>query len=119
MGVPVGVENTNRSPTFITIPVRSSTPLATNDVSYSMYSATVGVAAAATAKRMLAGVLELRLHIFTETTLNVAEGGVYTVVSAVVVMLKAPNLPVAILFSVNYLKSNSMLLGNLLHQLGN
>jgi hypothetical protein len=44
---------------------------------------------------------------------------VYTVVSAVVVMLKAPNLPVAILFSVNYLKSNSMPLGNLLPLPGN
>ena len=84
-----------------------------------MYSATVGVANADTAKRMLAGVLELRLHIFTETTLNVAEGTVYTVVSAVVVMLKAPNLPVAILFSVNYLKSNSKLPGNLLLRPGN
>ena len=113
MGVPVGVETTSRSPVFITIPVRSSTPLATNDVSYSMYSDGVGVAKADTATLICAAVLELRLHIFTETTLNVAAGGEYTVVSDVVVMLKAPNLPVAILFSVNYLKSNSMLPGNL------
>jgi hypothetical protein len=80
-----------------------------------MYSepSAAGVANVDTAIRMLADALELRLHTFTETTENVVTGHTYTVVFAVVVIAKAPNLPVAILFSFNYLKSNSMLPGNL------
>jgi hypothetical protein len=92
----------------ITRPVLSTTPLATNEVSYSIHSLSAGDVELATATRIVAAVVELRLHILTDTTEKVLDGTVYIVVLAVVVILAVPNLPVAIFFSVNYLKSNSM-----------
>ena len=95
-GVAVGVCTTINLPASITIPVRSSTPLATMSASYSMYSPAAGVAELATAMRMSAAAELLLFTTHTVTTENVLAGTVYTVVSAVVVMLAMPNLPVAI-----------------------
>ena len=61
-----------------------------------MYSAVVGVADDATAILICAAAALDLFTIFTETTEKVAAGTVYTVVSAVVVMLAVPNLPVGI-----------------------
>jgi hypothetical protein len=99
-GVAVGVDTTINLPASNTMPVRSSTPLATISASYSMYSPSAGVAELATAMRMSAAAELLLFTTFTVTTLKVFAGTVYRVVSAVVVMLAIPNLPVAILFSV-------------------
>jgi hypothetical protein len=99
-GDAVGVDTTNNLPASMTIPVLSSTPLVTNDESYSIYSASPGVAELATAILINAVALLDRFTMLTDTTEKVAAGTVYTVVSAVVVILAVPNLPVAILFSV-------------------
>ena len=88
-------------PASTTIPVRSKTPLATNDASYSMYSAADGVLLLATAILTVLAVLAFLLHRLTDTTENVLAGQVYTVVFVVAVMSNAPNLPVAIKISVN------------------
>jgi hypothetical protein len=61
-----------------------------------MYSAAPGVADDAIATLTSQAVLALRLHILTDTTAKVLDGTVYIVVSAVLVMLAVPNLPVAI-----------------------
>lgn len=88
-------------PASTTIPVRSKTPLATNDASYSMYSATEGLLLLATAILTVLAVLAFLLHRLTDTTANVLAGQVYTVVFVVAEMSNAPNLPVAIKISVN------------------
>jgi hypothetical protein len=80
----------------ITIPVRSRTPLATNDESNSIHSSSPGVAELETASLINADA-ELDLFtMFTETTEKAANGTVYAVDAAVVVMLTVPNLPVGI-----------------------
>jgi hypothetical protein len=99
-GDAVGVDTTNNLPASMTIPVLSRTPFVTNDESYSIYSAIDGVAELATAILINAVALLDLFTTFTVTTPNVVAGTVYTVVSAVVVMLAVPNLPVGILFSV-------------------
>jgi hypothetical protein len=86
---------TNNFPESTTMPVRSKTPLASNDASYSIYSATVGLLALATAiLTVLADAL--RLHKLIVATVKVSAGQVYTVVFVVDEMSNAPNLPVAI-----------------------
>ena len=97
-GVAVGVETTINSPDFTTMPVRSSTPFASNDESYSMYSDpfAFGVDEVATANLTCADAELDRFKMFTVTTANVLAGQVYTVVLDPSVMGNAPNLPVAI-----------------------
>jgi hypothetical protein len=83
-------------PVSSTIPVLSSTPLAAIVESYSMYSALVGVAAAATAIRMVIADA-FRLQMLNVATVNVSAGTVYTYVSVAAAKSDAPRLPVAIL----------------------
>jgi hypothetical protein len=94
-GEAVLLDATINFPASITIPVLSKTPLAVRLVSNSRYSVAAGVAEEAKANRTLIAAAPL-LHIDTVTTENVLEGHVYTVVSEVLVMFDAPNLPVAI-----------------------
>jgi hypothetical protein len=95
----------------ITMPVRSSTPLADKLESYSMNSALAGVdggSVVLTAILTVAAVLESLLHNDIETTLNVVDGHIYACVYVVADRAAAPNLPDAIIyFSVVFmLKSN-------------
>jgi hypothetical protein len=98
-GVAVGVDTTKYFPASITMPVRSNTPFATSAESYSIYSAVAGVAELDTAILICAEAELDLLTMFTDITENVLAGTVYTVVSAVDVILAVPNLPVAIIIS--------------------
>jgi hypothetical protein len=89
---------TNNLPASKTIPVRSNTPLDDNAESNSMYSATVGVAALATASCTVHALLP-RLHMLTVATVNVFAGHVYNVVLVAAARSATPNLPVAIIYS--------------------
>lgn len=84
----------------MTIPERSRTPLAPTSVSYSIYSASVGVEDDATANLIKAGTLPL-LQTDTVITENVLAGTVYKVVFVAAAKSCVPNLPVAIQISVN------------------
>ena len=88
---------TNNLPASSTKPVLSRTPLATISTSYSMYSASLGVADDAIAIRTSAGVVP-RLHILTVNTENVLVGQVYNVVFVASAKSSVPNLTVAIIY---------------------
>jgi len=84
----------------ITIPVRSSTPLADKLESYSMNSALAGAdggAVVLTAILTFAAVLESLLHNDIDTTLNVDVGHIYACVYVVAERAAAPNLPDAMM----------------------
>jgi hypothetical protein len=94
------VDTTKIFPASITIPVLSSTPLATNSESNSKYSVVEGVDELETEILIFAEAAPL-LHIDTVATANVAGGQVYTEFVAVVVKSATPNLPVGISYFSN------------------